>query len=214
MEDKGYGTEVDLLAITALSPNSNMAQTNTQSDGEDLIEFAGRLCWGTNEKIGENPDRIQEWLASGHESPTEHASATFFIRCSRAVTHELVRHRIASYNERSQRYVSESVPSFIQPPEVNIETQAGSGEEIFAGSMKSSWEAYNKLLSLGVKKEIARYVLPNACKTQIVMTMNFRELRHFIKLRTSKKALPEIREVANKVLMIMKEKAPKVFSDL
>ena len=72
----------------------------------------------------------------------------------------------------------------------------------------------NKLIDLGVKKEIARYVLPNACETQVVMTMNFRELRHFIKLRTSSRSLPEMRAVAGEIRRIMKEVAPKVFKDL
>ena len=182
------------------------------SESEQLIEYAGRLCWDTTEKTGTNPERIQEWIKLGHESVIEHASATFYIRASRVLTHELVRHRLASYSQRSQRYVSESVPKYIEPPEIKSGEQ--NSEKIFTEAMDNAWSAYNQLLGLGVEREIARYVLPNACETQIVMTMNFRELCHFIKLRTSKRALPEMRAVAGEIRRIMKEEAPKVFADL
>ena len=99
-----YDVEVKLLAITP--------------DPETVIEQAGRLCWNTREKTGTTPDRIQKWLDIGHESMIEHASATFYIRGTRAMTHELVRHRIASYSQRSQRYVRESEPSYLLPPEI------------------------------------------------------------------------------------------------
>jgi len=205
-----YGTEVKLVVAT-------MA-------GENLIEYAGRLCWDSTYKLGEIPDRIQKWVEVGHESVIEHASATFYIKASRVLTHELVRHRIASYSQRSQRYVKESEPKYIMPPELeHVHLQdpryrdAGiqaSGTVWFDVVMDMAWEAYRTLLEAGVKPEIARYVLPNACETQIVMTMNLRELRHFIKLRTSKRALPEMREVAGKIRDMCIEIAPQVFGDL
>lgn len=191
-----YNVDVRLLVIT---PNA-----------EKLIESAGRLCWNTVDKTGITPNRIQEWIKVGHESMVEHASATFYIRASRVLTHELVRHRIASYSQRSQRYVKESEPKYVTPAEI-----FGSELDlIFTEVMDKCWSAYGELLTQGVKPEIARYVLPNACETQITMTMNFRELRHFIKLRTSKKALPEMRAVATKIRTIMKEEAPSVFEDI
>ena len=208
MPDK-YAIEVKLLAITGLTQPMKSASTEAEAGSEQLIEYAGRLCWASTDNLGKNPKRIQEWLAIGHESLIEHASATFFIRASRALTHELVRHRIASYSQRSQRYVSESVPKYIEPPEIDAKSK-----KVYEEAMASSWAAYNKLIESGVKKEIARYVLPNACETQIVMTMNFRELRHFIKLRTGDRALPEMRAVANEVRKIMMEQAPRVFSDI
>lgn len=208
-----YQIEVKLLAITGLvneMPQKSQAVKNP--DCEALIEYSGRLCWDTTDKLAVNTTRIQEWINMGHESVIEHASATFYIRASRVLTHELVRHRLASYSQRSQRYVSESAPKFIEPPEIK---SGGKGtEKIFSEAMNNAWSAYNQLLSLGVTREIARYVLPNACETQIVMTMNFRELRHFIKLRTSERALPEMKAVAGEVLNIMKKQAPKVFEDL
>jgi len=195
---KGYDVEVRLLAVTP--------------EAEKLIEKAGRLCWDTQDKIGTVPDRIQKWMEVGHESMIEHACATFYIRASRVLTHELVRHRMASYSQRSQRYVKENEPRYIEPPE--IKQRDASVQEQFEQAMRVCWEVYRDLLAKGVKPEIARYVLPNACETQIICTWNFREIRHIIKLRTSKRALPEIRAVAGEISRIAKEVAPQVFQDL
>lgn len=192
-----YGIEVRLLAMTP--------------EAEALIEGAGRLCWDTQDRTGSTPDRIQRWIEVGHESMIEHACATFFVRGSRALTHELVRHRLGSYSQRSQRYVKETEPRYIEPPE--LEGHAGAHEE-FERAMKACWSSYAQLLHSGVKPEVARYVLPNACESQIVCTWNFREIRHILKLRGSRRALPEIRAVAERVRSIMKEKAPQVFYDL
>ena len=193
-----YNVEVKLLAVTP--------------EAEKLIETAGRLCWDTQDKTGTVPDRIHKWMEIGHESMIEHASATFYIRASRVLTHELVRHRLASYSQRSQRYVKEKEPRYIEPPEI-----AEIGElahERFTGAMEACWEAYRDLLAQGIKAEIARYVLPNACESQIICTWNFREIRHIIKLRASKQALPEMRAVANEIGEIAKAMAPQVFGDL
>lgn len=192
-----YDVQITLLAITP--------------EAERLIESAGRLCWNTQDKTGTVPDRIQKWLDIGHESMIEHASASFLIRGSRAMTHELVRHRLASYSQRSQRYVKETEPSYIVPPEVQASPSA---TEAYMCAMESAWQAYAALLKSGLKPEIARYVLPNACYTDIVCTWNFRELRHIIRLRTSPRALPEIRDVAEALRAIMKKEAPQVFEDL
>ncbi len=192
-----YDVEVKLLAITP--------------DAERLIESAGRLCWNTQEKTGTVPDRIQSWINIGHESMIEHACATFSIRGSRAMTHELVRHRLASYSQRSQRYVREHEESYVFPPELRAHDDA---DDIYRRAMRNAWEAYRELLKRGLKPEVARYVLPNACYTDIICTWNFRELRHIIALRVSPRALPEIREVALQLRRIMKEQAPQVFADL
>ena len=127
------------------------------------------------------------------------------------MTHELVRHRLASYSQRSQRYVRENEPSYLVPPEVEASHDASVA---FREAMESAWQSYAALLRAGLKPEIARYVLPNACYTDIVCTWNFRELRHIIKLRTSPRALPEIRAVAGALRDIMKREAPQVFADL
>lgn len=193
-----YNVEVKLLAIT--------------ENSENLVEKAGRLCYATGEKTGTVANWLQSRIKQGHESLIEHASATFYIKSSRVLTHELVRHRLASYSQRSQRYVKENKADYITPPEI-FET-GGPEKEVFESAMQTAWEAYRKLLESGVKPEIARYVLPNACTTEIICTWNFREIRHIIKLRTSPAALPEIRQVVGKIKEIMQEKAPSVFGDL
>jgi len=192
-----YDIEVKLLAVTP--------------DAEKLIETAGRLCWDTQDKTGNVPNRIQKWIEVGHESMVEHACATFYIRASRVLTHELVRHRLASYSQRSQRYVKETEPKYVEPPEIKDD---GPARKQFEKAMTACWQAYSDLLAKGIKAEIARYVLPNACETQIICTWNFREIRHIIKLRASKRALPEFRAVAGEIRRIAKEIAPQVFADL
>lgn len=186
--------KIELLAITP--------------DAEKLIEEAGRTCYQS--KIGD-PTIIQRWIKSGHESMIEHASATFRVsEISRALTHQLVRHRIASYSQQSQRYVSEDQFGFIIPDEI---IKTGVSQE-YLGFMADVQEFYNFLISKGVKKEDARFVLPNACHTEIVFTMNFRALRNFFNLRLDKHAQWEIREMAKEMLTILKNYAPNCFYDM
>lgn len=175
---------------------------------EKLIEAAGRTCYNSTKQ---DPSIIRTWIKRGHLSVIEHASATFRIICSRVVSHELVRHRLASYSQRSQRYVSESEADFFVPPEI-YENEIAATE--YARIVNCCLFLYQGLIQEGFNKQIARYVLPNCTLTEIVMTMNFRELRHFISLRTSHLAQPEMRAMALKVLNICKEIAPNVFSDL
>jgi len=192
----GYDIEVKLLAVTP--------------ESENLIEQAGRLCYDTDKIKSTTPGWIGKRISQGHESIIEHGVATFYIRCSRVVTHELVRHRLASYSQRSQRYVNESKSQYITPSELTTLEQI----QVYVLAMENAWEAYQLLLLSGIKPEIARYVLPNACETKIICTWNFREIRHIIKLRTSPAALPEMREVAGYIRDIMVEKVPAVFEDL
>jgi len=192
-----YDIEVKLLVIT---PGS-----------ETLVERAGRLCYASGDKIGSNDSWLQTRIRQGHESLIEHASATFYIKASRALTHELVRHRIASYSQRSQRYVKESKPDYITPPEISADPRL---VKVYRKAMDAAWQSYRELLEAGIKAELARYVLPNACSTEIICTWNFREIRHIIKLRASPAALPEMREVADMIKRIMQKEAPLVFGDL
>ena len=194
-----YDVEVKLLAITP--------------DSENLLERAGRICYASTDKLGSSEKWLQTRVKQGHESLIEHASATFYIRTSRALTHELVRHRIASYSQRSQRYVKETQTDYITPPELAAET-GSEAANVFHQAMTAAWEAYRRLLDAGVKPEIARYVLPNACATEIVCTWNFREIRHIIRMRAGPAALPEFQVVAGKVREIMKVQAPRIFGDL
>ena len=194
-----YDIEVKLIAMTP--------------DSEELLEKAGRICYATGDKLGTNKEWLAARIKQGHESLIEHASATFYIKASRAVTHELVRHRIASYSQRSQRYVKETEMDYITPPELAEETDAKLSQ-IFHEAMSTAWGKYRKLLDAGIKAEIARYVLPNACATEIICTWNFREIRHIIKLREGPAALPEFRAIADRIKDIMKSHAPQVFGDL
>ena len=194
-----YDVEVKLLAITP--------------DSENILERAGRICYASIEKLGTNEKWLQFRIKQGHESLIEHASATFYIKASRILTHELVRHRIASYSQRSQRYVKEMKKDYITPPDFSEETNPEI-TRTFHQAMSSAWDTYHQLLDAGVKPEIARYVLPNACTTEIICTWNFREIRHIIKLRSSPSALPEFQVIAEKIKEIMRLQAPNIFIDL
>ena len=181
---------------------------------ELTIAHAASTCYDSKPKELEPARKmIKAIIKSGHESCVEHASATFVIDgISRVVTHELVRHRIGfSYSQRSQRYVNEYRPSYVIPEEI-----AGSPKalEIFQEAMNTAWTAYSKLQTVGMRNEIARYVLPNACTTKITVTANFRAWRNFLKLRCSKRAQPEIRELAYKLLDELCKIAPSCFEDL
>ena len=179
---------------------------------ERVIEQAGRTCYLSFDKIGANSqsDFIRRLLKMGHDSPLEHASATFRIQhCSRALTHQLVRHRLMSVSQQSQRYVNEQQFDYVIP-----ETMPAEFLDDFCADMKIIQQMYDKWRSRGLKKEDARFVLPNACTSEIVVTANFREWRHIIRLRTSKKAQWEIRKAAAMILEILKHKAPTCFEDL
>jgi len=178
-------------------------------DPENVIEIAGRTCYKS--EIG-NPSIIRNWIKAGHESVIEHASATFrFSGVSRSMTHQLVRHRLASYSQQSQRYVNEDNFDYVIPEEILGNENA---LYLFIDTMEHINESYKTLRELGIKKEDARYVLPNATATEIVTTMNFRELRSFFKLRISKRAQKEIRDVAIEMLLEVVKIAPNVFQDI
>ncbi|MFH1404101.1 MAG: FAD-dependent thymidylate synthase [Candidatus Altiarchaeota archaeon] len=180
---------------------------------EDLIASAARICYASSPKSSSaNKSLVKNLRDWGHLSTYEHASATFLVEdVSRACTHQLVRHRLASYSQQSQRYVEESGFKYITPPSIRKNKKAA---RLFMDQMESARESYRQLVGAGVPKEDARFVLPNATETKIVVTMNFRELRHFITIRSSKSSQWEIRELAEKMAALMKKKAPTAFGDL
>ncbi len=191
--------KVELLAIT---PNA-----------ERLIEEAGRTCYLSFDKAGEDTHKkfIRMIIRSGHYSVLEHAYATFKIRGgSRSFTHQLVRHRLCAFSQQSQRYVDESNFSTIMPESIEKNKEA---KTLFEDFINNAKEVYTRLQSIGIKKEDARFVLPNAVESEIVISANFRELRHIFKERCSKAAQWEIREITLEMLKIMKEHAPTVFED-
>lgn len=185
------------------------------------IERAGRVCYKSESNITEDSAKtfIAKILKSGHESVIEHVSISVRVVCDRGVTHEIVRHRLASYSQESTRYCNYSANKFqneltyIQPCFWNGEEDAMK-MEIWLETMSFIEEKYMKLIELGAKPQEARSILPNSLKTEIVMTMNLREWRHFFKLRTSSAAHPQMREVACMILDEMKKRIPVVFDDI
>jgi thymidylate synthase (FAD) len=189
-------------------------------DPERAIAAAARLCYapvGAAELLDSMSQAavlkvLKTVITSGHHSALEHASYTFAIDgVSRAMTHQLVRHRLASYNQQSQRYVAWAErPEFVVPPSVEADEAASA---LFEGAVSASFRAYRDLIELGVPAEDARYVLPNATETKIVVTMNVRELLHFLTLRCCKRAQWEIRDLALRMLELAEPTAPYVFLD-
>jgi len=191
--------EVELLAIT---PNA-----------EALIERAARTCHQSSLGVDDasRANFIQKVIKLGHYSVLEHVSATFRIAGgSRAFSHQLVRHRMASYSQQSQRYVSEKDFECVLPPSIAKRREA---LDVFKHAIAFSRKAYRRLIELKVPREDARFVLPNAVETELVMTANVREYRHIFELRCHRAAQWEIRSMAIQMLRILKEKLPAVFAD-
>lgn len=211
-------------------------------DGDKLVAAAAKLCYAKSDigtlmdKL--TPDKVESFLKLlgdlGHESPVEHASFTFGVEgVSRTLLAQLTRHRIASFSVQSQRYVEKSGFDYITPPEIAAIPEA---KEIFEEEMRRDAEAYDRLRAILLEKhkarliaegkseadaekaagklanEDARFVLPNACDTRIIMTMNARELRHFFALRCCNRAQWEIREMATEMLRLAKQASPLLFA--
>ena len=183
------------------------------------IERAGRVCYKSegNIKADSAEKFIRGIIKRGHESVIEHASISFKIICDRGVTHELVRHRLASYSQESSRYCDYSAGKF--GGEVTFIKPCFWSEDdenflLWKNTMAQLEKNYLTLRANGAKPEEARSILPNSLKTEIFVTMNLRELRHFLKLRTAKAAHPQMREVALKIYKILLEKLPAVFDDI
>jgi thymidylate synthase (FAD) len=195
--------KVELIAVTRY--------LRGEGTPEELLEHAGRICYRSASR-GEPGKFIQARVSEGHESIIEHANASFEISgISRACSHQLVRHRLASYSQESQRYVEMSDPEWALPPEMLENDEAMAIWKDFAGDVT---EAYEALRELGIKKEDARFVLPNAAATRIIVTMNFRELLHFFRIRISRAAQWEIRDVGVRMLELVYAQAPSVFADI
>ena len=189
-------------------------------DPERAVATAARLCYapiGASELMESmSEERVRKVLTtileSGHLSTLEHASYTFAIEgVSRALTHQLVRHRLASFNQQSQRYVKFADGlDVVKPPTIAADEEAS---KLFDDAIARAVEAYQALLAAGVPAEDARYVLPNAAESKIVVTMNIRELLHFFNLRCCNRAQWEIRDLAWKMLELARPTAPFIFAD-
>ena len=183
------------------------------------IERAGRVCYKSEDRIsGESAQKfIASIISNGHESVLEHEKITVKITCDRGVSHEIVRHRIASYSQESTRYCNYAKDKFgneITVIKPCFWDEDSSEYMTWKEAMVDMEKAYFKLIEMGASPQEARSVLPNSLKTEIVVTMNIREWRHFFKLRTSERAHPQMREVATKVLDGMRRNLPVVFEDI
>lgn len=189
-------------------------------DPERAVATAARLCYapvGAAELMESLSDErirsvLKTILTSGHLSTLEHASYTFAIDgVSRALTHQLVRHRLASFNQQSQRYVRYQDGLEVVKPRSVAENEETS--RLFDEMIDRVVDAYQAFLAAGVPAEDARYILPNAAESKIVVTMNIRELLHFFSLRCCNRAQWEIRELAWRMLEIARPTAPYIFAD-
>lgn len=189
-------------------------------DPELVIANCATTCYDSKPKdIEASRKMIRSLAKAGHEAMIEHAHATFKLSdVSRVLTHELVRHRLFSFAQRSQRFVKENEESYVTPDVLiddnSANAQMKQAKLIFDMTMHDAWSAYRDLLKLGLKPEDARFVLPNACTTEIIVSGNFREYRNFLKLRLGPRAQWEIRKAANLILDKLYEIAPSCFEDL
>jgi len=154
---------------------------------------------------------LEHVTSLGHTSVIEHTNFTFAISdVSRSLTHQLVRHRIASYAQQSQRYVDFKEPNYVTPPKIAKNKQM---KKAYDDTMKTIWEQYSNLFDMGIPAEDSRFVLPNAACTNIMVTMNARSLLNFFELRCCQHAQWEIRQLANKMLKEVKKVAPTIFKN-
>lgn len=188
-------------------------------DPDALVAAAARICYRDvtasellkGEEKNLSRSLIADLFRSGHTSTFEHVSFTFGIDgLSRVASHQLVRHRLASFSQQSQRYVkmSPDPEAVIIPPSIQANPEALS---LFTESVRKSQETYAQLNALGIPKEDARFILPHGHSTRLVMTMNARELHHFFGLRLCRRAQWEIHELAKKMLALCREIAPVLF---
>lgn len=190
-------------------------------NGEEILqrlEAIGRVCYKSEDKIttGSAQKFISALIKNGHESVIEHTSVSVKVICDRGVSHEIVRHRLASYSQESTRYCNYSESkfcnqlTFIRP----VFFERGSDRyKLWELAMESAEKTYLEMTAQGIRPEEARSVLPNSLKTEIIMTMNLREWRHFFRLRTAAAAHPQMRQVATLICMEFKANIPVIFDE-
>lgn len=185
-------------------------------DPERTVAAAARLCYSPASAAeiarGMSPEKtrsfVEKLIELGHQSPLEHVSFTFAVDgVSRALSHQLVRHRIASYSQKSQRYVDEKEFTWITPPSIERDPAV---KNIFESQIEAIRKCYAELCA-AVPREDARYILPNACETKLVVTMNARSLLHFFRVRCCRRAQWEIRRLAEMMLAEVRRVAPVLF---
>lgn len=212
--------------MLTISPSFELIDPPLYEELLEKVERAGRVCYKSESKISEGSAEkfISSLLSRGHESVIEHAIISVKITCDRGVTHELVRHRIASYSQESTRYCNYSKNKYgnqITCIDISTGFKYDLTNEvdlqkynIWIEAMNNAENSYFALLNLGASPQEARSVLPNSLKTDIVTTMNIRSWRNFFKLRTSAAAHPQMREIASMLLNDFVNRYPVFFSDL
>lgn len=202
-----------------IAPSFELLDKPNGAEMLQKLELAGRVCYKSEERI--TPDSaagfIGRILQSGHESVLEHEKLTVRLVCDRGVTHEIVRHRIASYSQESTRYCNYAKDKFQRELTFIRPFFWESDPEKFAvwqKAMESAEQAYLTLIDLGASPQEARSVLPNSLKTELVVTMDLREWRHFFRLRTAPAAHPQMREIALPLLEAFRQAVPVVFDQL
>lgn len=190
------------------------------------VEKIGRVCYKSEDRIKEGSAEkfIAGIIRSGHESVIEHESVSIKVICDRGVSHEIVRHRVASYSQESTRYCNYSKDKFQnQISVIDISTGfsydmdnpiACEKYKIWNEAMECAEKYYFQMLEAGASPQEARSILPNSLKTELVMTMNLREWRHFLRLRLGNGAHPQIKEISKLILEIFKQKLPVFFQDI
>jgi thymidylate synthase (FAD) len=194
------------------------------------IENAARTCYKSNDLVGDDEKTktfVKSLIARGHHAPLEFSSINVSFITNRGVTHELVRHRLASYCQESTRYCNYGKEKFggqitivrpswcnLEPGEYGEPIDADTKEEIWTGAMVTAEMNYLKLLKAGLRPEEARGVLPNDLKTEINVSANIREWRHILSIRTTKAAHPDIRFLMIELLEKLKEEVPVLFDDI
>lgn len=194
----------------------------SEIDGQRILkhlERCGRVCYKSEGRIADGTAErfVRSVIRRGHESVLEHACVTVKFVCDRGVSHEIVRHRIASYSQESTRYCNYADDKFGEEITVVKPCFLQPGTDrwyLWEIGCRTSEKAYFTLLKRGATPQEARSVLPNSLKTEVVMTANLREWRHFFKLRTAKDAHPQMRQVACMLLKEMKRLIPVVFDDI
>lgn len=212
--------------MITVKPSIEIVSNNDYKEMLIKLEKIGRVCYKSEDYIKEGSAEkfLQGIVKRGHESVIEHESITVRVTCDRGVTHEIVRHRIASYSQESTRYCNYTNDKFSnQISCIDIATgfeydlndeNDRKKYEIWNNAMNAAEQYYFQMIEAGAKPEEARSILPNSLKTEIVMTMNLREWRHFIRLRASKRAHPQIREITEMIRKEFAERYPVFFEDL
>lgn len=207
-------------------PGYEIISKNDYTEMLKKLETIGRVCYKSEDRITDSSSEvfIQNILKRGHESVIEHESITVRVICDRGVTHEIVRHRVASYSQESTRYCNYANDKFdSQISCIDLATgfsydlnneQDQKKYQVWQNAMEAAEKYYFEMIELGAKPQEARSILPNSLKTEIVMTMNLREWRHFMRLRLAKAAHPQIREVAGAIFKDFLERFPAFFEDL